>query len=421
MTHDIQIQLIFSNSPKWDEQVDQIRTSLGAPDNQYLFPPHFVKSVLPKIGGKLILVHKQEQNLAVGFLFPENLHNQKPEFTLRIHKIDKQFELDLEVLKYLVEKKIKNCNISFYFPESDHRFEKTSKKVKGFEIGRPGKKEAEKIRLLQQKIWGYNSESDQDFLYPSDIHSVDFQIGTSLVVRNAGVVIGFVIGFFKYDRTLNPGVFGGQFNNGFRIESQLLGVLPGFRGRGLGKLLKKVQAENALKQNIDIINWTVDPLQFRNAVLNFSELQAVSFNFYKNYYSFKNELNMVASSRLGIFWLVRSERVTRALSRDLKKIVNLNKNPGIQIVNIGYENIILNSTAKSIAIEIPARWTTLQKENLALAQKWRETTDKIFVKYIGIKNGDYMITGVGEKSDCKYLIADRVDQQMLQTVVNREH
>jgi hypothetical protein len=32
--------------------IDNIRQELGAPHNPLLFPPHFLKSTFPKIGGK---------------------------------------------------------------------------------------------------------------------------------------------------------------------------------------------------------------------------------------------------------------------------------------------------------------------------------------------------------------------------------
>ncbi|MCC6705642.1 MAG: GNAT family N-acetyltransferase, partial [Thermomicrobiales bacterium] len=43
-----------THSTLWADEVDAIRSVLGAPDNPALFPPHFLKSTFPEIGGGLI-------------------------------------------------------------------------------------------------------------------------------------------------------------------------------------------------------------------------------------------------------------------------------------------------------------------------------------------------------------------------------
>ena len=121
-----------------------------------------------------------------------------------------------------------------------------------------------KCPVVKQTIWG----SEPDFLYPADIHSSNFRAGTSTLATHNGQPIGFLFGFYKFQGSELPEEWVSRFQGAFRIESQLMVVLPEVRNKGVGFLLKKLQAENALREGIRIINWTVDPLQFGNAVLS---------------------------------------------------------------------------------------------------------------------------------------------------------
>src|SRR6185503_2227240 len=46
--------------------------------------------------------------------------------------------------------------------------------------------------------------------------------------------------------------------------SRMLGVMPGYQDSGIGYTMKLKQREYVLKQGIDLVVWTFDPLQSRN-------------------------------------------------------------------------------------------------------------------------------------------------------------
>jgi predicted GNAT superfamily acetyltransferase len=303
------------------------------------------------------------------------------------------------------------ARVVFYDPARPHHFNRTSHLLpQGIDIGTPDTDEAATVRRVQETIWG----AEPDALYPADLHSTGFGAGTTLVARRGSEVIGFLFGFYRFKGSPLPAAWDARYQGHLRLESQLLGVLPHVRKQGVGFLLKRAQAEDARAQGIGVVNWTVDPLQFVNAVLNFGRLKAIAFDIYPEHYTFRNNLNQVAASRFGITWLVDT-RIVRAALTDAAgaTIADLAGDTTIPRVNQGSEQPRLDATAPTIAIEVPANWTAVQRENLALALRWRETTDRLFAHYLGCDPGKYAITGVAQDGDARYLLAERVTPDFL--------
>ncbi len=123
---------------------------------------------------------------------------------------------------------------------------------------------------LQKTIWGFE-EID---LLPLRLFVVATKIG--------GQVFG------AFDRTklvafllAIPGVKpGGKAY----LHSHMLGVLKDYRNHGLGRRLKLAQREDALKNGFDLIEWTFDPLELKNAFFNVERLGAVVRRFVYNQY-----------------------------------------------------------------------------------------------------------------------------------------
>jgi predicted GNAT superfamily acetyltransferase len=64
----------------------------------------------------------------------------------------------------------------------------------------------------------------------------------------------------------------------------MLGVLKEYRDAGAGRLLKFAQREAALARGIDLIEWTFDPLDIKNAYFNIERLGAIVRRFVPNQY-----------------------------------------------------------------------------------------------------------------------------------------
>jgi predicted GNAT superfamily acetyltransferase len=68
------------------------------------------------------------------------------------------------------------------------------------------------------------------------------------------------------------------------LHSHMLGVLPGYRDTGIGRRLKLRQREEALARGIQLIEWTFDPLELKNAYLNIVKLGAIVRRYHENQY-----------------------------------------------------------------------------------------------------------------------------------------
>lgn len=119
-------------------------------------------------------------------------------------------------------------------------------------------------------------------------------------------LVGFVFGFLGASQPA-PG----------RLKhcSHMAGVHPDYRDQNLGYRLKLAQRQHVLAQGIDLITWTFDPLESRNAHLNFHKLGAVSRTYLPNLYGdMRDGLNAsLPSDRLQVEWPIASQRVARRL------------------------------------------------------------------------------------------------------------
>ncbi len=419
------VKLVLPTAPTWNAEIDRIGSSLDVQNNATVFPYHFLQVVLPSLGGAMVEVSAQDESrtrcILVGFLLPRDVspkldgwesddrRRQHKEYTFRYHDISRGMlsAVTLDEIVQDLRQQLEMADIFTYSPEEDHNFTMTEELVGNALIGRPNREESEKIRELHHEIW----QSPPEYIYPSDIHSDEFRLATSLVARVDGEVAGFLFGFHRFDGPELPTEWHNRFRGDIRIESQVMGVSPRFRGMRLGSLLKRAQATEALQHGVQIIHWTADPLMYPNAALNFGLLRAISFTFKPDYYPFRNDLNHVPASRLALTWLIGTDRVRSVPLVGSRSLV-LELQPEFVRVNDGYQAFNLDASSEYIAMQIPVNWGDLQRKDIGEAMQWRETTDALFKRYIGVEPGQYVITGVAVDGDDRFLIGHRTDTEV---------
>lgn len=131
---------------------------------------------------------------------------------------------------------------------------------------------AEVLRL-QQVIWGF---ADVELL-PLRFLVVVTKVGGHVfgafdMSHDPPAMVGFCFAI--------PGVKGGHPY----LHSHMLGVLPQYHNHGIGRRLKLRQREDALARGINLIEWTFDPLELKNAFLNIEKLGAIVRRYSENQY-----------------------------------------------------------------------------------------------------------------------------------------
>ena len=127
---------------------------------------------------------------------------------------------------------------------------------------------------LQQTIWGFN---DADLL-PVRFFVVASKIGGQVFgAYDAGNGEERMVAFCLAIPGLKP-------DGRTYLHSHMLGVLPEYRNSGLGRRLKMHQKDLALARGIDLIEWTFDPLEIKNAYFNIVRLGAIVRRYVRNQY-----------------------------------------------------------------------------------------------------------------------------------------
>jgi len=227
--------------------------------------------------------------------------------------------------------------------------------------------ELRQVEQLQKDVWGI----------------ADLEVFPALAMIPMLEVGGVLIGAF--DRDLMAGfVFGfpGQEHGKPILHSDMLAVRPEYRRHGLGAKLKLAQRRRALAIGIDTITWTFDPLQARNARLNFGKLGVTSKRYCPNYYGETTSfLHQNGTDRLWVTWELASERVRRRIENPTSQ--DSDSGEPLTVLRLGEEqqpretNVDLGQ-AQSFAIEIPSDINLLLSSDAQLALLWRNATRKAF-------------------------------------------
>ena len=153
---------------------------------------------------------------------------------------------------------------------------------------------------LQVAVWGY---SDSD-LIPRRMFLLADRIGGQVLGAFDGeTMAGFAMGL--------PGYRNGQPY----LHSHMLAVLPEYRNVGLGRGLKLAQRNDALARGFELMEWTFDPLEIKNAYLNIERLGAVCRRYQPDFYGPSSSplQGGLPTDRLYAEWWLRSPRVLRHL------------------------------------------------------------------------------------------------------------
>lgn len=215
------------------------------------------------------------------------------------------------------------------------------------------------LEELQVRVWG----SEPQTVVPAHLlYVVASGGGILLGAYDGDTMVGFVLGLL------------GERDGRLHHMSHMLGVHPDYQGRGIGEALKWRQRERALAQGLDLMTWTFDPLQARNAFFNLHKLGVISRTYCENLYGdLGDDLNRgLPSDRLLVEWLLKVPPLDRSaplttpapiLTNDGgKPMLHLEPSPGA-----GGEV----SFMAALSAEVPESIQRIKRENPPQAMAWR--------------------------------------------------
>ncbi|HET8985140.1 MAG TPA: hypothetical protein VFN03_05205 [Trueperaceae bacterium] len=157
---------------------------------------------------------------------------------------------------------------------------------------------------IQREVWGL---ADVDIVPAAQLKAAVHAGGQLAGAFADESMIGFAYGLVA--RPHGPGM------EGVGLHSHMVAVREQGRQRGVGRALKWFQRQWCLERSMPWITWTFDPLQSRNANLNFEHLGVVSHEYLVDFYGvMAGPLGSNASDRLVALWLLDSEPVRRRAS-----------------------------------------------------------------------------------------------------------
>lgn len=228
---------------------------------------------------------------------------------------------------------------------------------------------------LQKVYWG----NDASNLVPRHmLHSLCHHGGHLLGAYDGSQLVGFVMGFLGTALDAEAADADCSASNLLIMSKRML-VLPQYRGRSIGLKLKMAQRDIAVKQGIDLVTWTFDPLLAANAHLNLRKLGAVSGQFAVNYFEYADSESLYGD-RLIVQWRVKGERAEACAAgcpsrRTLEQcqderapIINVMRESGPAMATRAWPQL---SEADSLLVEIPSDIRHLDEHAPAVARRWR--------------------------------------------------
>jgi predicted GNAT superfamily acetyltransferase len=173
-----------------------------------------------------------------------------------------------------------------------------------------------------------------------------------IVTRYAG---GWTLGAFVGEKLVGFVLSVPMFRGAERaFYSHMTAVRQEFQNLRIGARLKWAQRERALREGINYIKWTYQPVQARNAFFNLERLGVVVRtympNFYGTDYSTSAEQNQIIgldSDRLYAEWHLDAPKVV-ALSKGEKFVETGKPARTIEIPN-GWNNLVAANPEKAVA------------------------------------------------------------------------
>jgi len=262
-----------------------------------------------------------------------------------------------------------------------------------------------KVETVEKEVWQLSARDT----IPLTLTVATKEAGSIwLGAFDGNQLVGFAFGFL--------GIEDGRLN----LHSHMLAVQEPYRNLDLGYKLKLAQRERVLAMRIgelriNVITWTFDPLQSRNAHLNFGKLGVISDSYKVDFYGKETSsvLHRNSTDRLWVKWPITSRRVQdRVQGKDnrsemLDALRTLT--PLIRFNGDGRparDDLAAALQRQRIAIEIPCDILSVEQKTPDLARDWRLATRWAFTEALnaGFFVAEFCRTVRGQQGPGVYLL-----------------
>jgi predicted GNAT superfamily acetyltransferase len=179
------------------------------------------------------------------------------------------------------------------------------------------------------------------------------------------LLIGFVMGFLSRE------------GNTLKHHSHMAGVHPAHRDKNIAYRLKLAQRAWCLEQGLELMTWTYDPLEARNAALNIAKLGATANIYKRNVYGQSlGPLNLsLPTDRFMVRWELNSPRVVEAVSQEQRVQAPVAEQIVSHVEFIAGQPVLMGTAPPPdnplIGFQFPASMQALKQNNPAAALDWR--------------------------------------------------
>lgn len=229
---------------------------------------------------------------------------------------------------------------------------------------------------LQQEIWGLGM---RDCVSPA-LLKVSQHVGgiAAGAFDGGGELLGFVWGI-------------SGFRDGRRAHwSHMLGIRPGARDAGLGARLKRFQRSALLELGVEEAYWTYDPLEARNAHLNFNRLGVEVEGYVRDQYGSGEGSTLhrgLGTDRFVVVWRLQGELTQAALAGrlpgDVSRVAELPVAHGGAGAGTAEPPGELDPLPEPpVRVEVPERIQDVKAEAPEVARGWRRMTRRCFEAYL---------------------------------------
>ncbi len=211
---------------------------------------------------------------------------------------------------------------------------------------------------LQREVWG----------------EADLEIEPVTMFIVASITGGQVLGAFDGEKVVGYTLAVVGLRQGVvYLHSHQTAVSSAYRNRGVGRMLKLFQRDEALARGIRLVEWTFDPLELKNAHFNLNRLGAICRRYIPNLYGVTTSPlhRGIETDRLVAEWWLDSPRVIAAI-----------------------QDLAPSAANAPAAIELPAELELWQQNDAPRVQEVQKRVREEFTKWfareyaaIGVRRG----------------------------------